>query len=80
MSIIIHRLDKNYYKVRCKTMQLDEKVIEDVLYYNCVDKYKLVIESELDYAMDQFASTTHNTAHFSINGNFIFSEYTKELK
>jgi hypothetical protein len=74
MSIILKKLDKNYYKFYCKTMHIDDKIIEDTLFYKWIDFYKLE-EKELDIALEEMILKKHNIAHFGITGAFIYTEY-----
>jgi hypothetical protein len=76
MSIVLCRLNKNYYRLYSKIARIDEKIIEDVLYHKWINKYKLE-EAELDYALDDLAEKENNTAHFGIAGGFVFTEKIK---
>lgn len=74
MSIILKKLDKDYYKLNCKALGIDHNIIEDTLFYKWIDFYKLE-EKELDIALEEMITKKHNTAYFGVTGAFIYTEY-----
>lgn len=73
-SFTLKRLDKSYFQFTHAGYKINDKIVDEKLYFKWKNEYQL-LEEELDYALEELAKMSHNVAHFSSTGTFILSEY-----